>query len=290
VQNLQKFLSLDYNPVILVLSVFGIEVEKIFSLDDDTDLSPSSDIPESNMKQHILNDLNDRHVNLSASFFAHKLVPKVALVRKISVKPKFSNTGGSLPPSNERGKLHDICSLFTLIDNCSPIPGWCCSLFESWLPFAGYLDGGAIGFGHDIVPAGSYKITSDELNYFREIYEKYILLSDAVKTSLNVPLQRLNNSKIRVGHIDRVIELGVALESIFLHKCPDRDQLSYRFRLNGALFLGNNKHGRHEIFNFLKTFYKLRSEAVHSGVLKTQKSRRPKEMIDKATKLCFQHT
>ena len=150
VQNLQKYLFLDYNPVNLVLSICGIEVDKIFRLDDDTNLSPSSDIPESDMREHILNDLNDRHVSFSASFFTRKLVPKTALVRKISIKPKFINSGSSLPPFNENRKLYDICNLLTLIGNCSPFPVWRWSILENWIPFAGSLGGVASGSVQDI--------------------------------------------------------------------------------------------------------------------------------------------
>jgi len=83
-----------------------------------------------------------------------------------------------------------------------------------------------------------------------------------------VPLERLNQAKRSIELVDLAIDLGIALESLFLQeKCTDV-QLALTFRLRAAWFLsGNDRDLRRENFDLFGRLYKWRSKAIHEGTL-----------------------
>jgi hypothetical protein len=81
-----------------------------------------------------------------------------------------------------------------------------------------------------------------------------------------VPLKRLNASLRRKELVDSAIDLGIAIDALFLaEREPDRGELTFTLRLRAARFLEATEAGRREISRFFSTLYKLRSSAVHAG-------------------------
>jgi Apea-like HEPN len=97
-------------------------------------------------------------------------------------------------------------------------------------------------------------------------------------------LDRLIQALRRKYGVDKAIDLGIALEVMLLHGIGknDRGELRFRSSIRGATFLGGEKKERLEILRLLKEAYDLRSQAVHSGVLKKGKSQ---HILEQAAKI-----
>jgi hypothetical protein len=82
------------------------------------------------------------------------------------------------------------------------------------------------------------------------------------------------------------IELGIAMESIFLNDRDAKDgELSFSLRLRAAWLLGRNGDERKEIMNLFNRLYLYRSRAVHNGQVEANnKKDRKKEDIRKDIK------
>jgi hypothetical protein len=85
---------------------------------------------------------------------------------------------------------------------------------------------------------------------------------------LHVALDRLNRALIPPwgNLVDRAIDLGIALEALLLHD-SDNAELSYRLRLRGARLLDGDLAARRSTKQLLNDIYKLRSKAVHTGMI-----------------------
>ena len=73
-------------------------------------------------------------------------------------------------------------------------------------------------------------------------------------------------SKIKRSWIDKIIDLGIAFEALYV---PDGGSGEIRFRLavRAAWHLGKDKEDRNKLLQKFKQIYDCRSNAVHSGKL-----------------------
>jgi hypothetical protein len=100
-------------------------------------------------------------------------------------------------------------------------------------------------------------------------------------------LRRFGLGAIRGLDSDSLIDHVVALEGVLLPGV--RDELSYRFRLSGALFLGETQEERRNLFSQLRDCYDIRSYLAHGS---HDKKRRPpseeriRETAELAWSLC----
>ena len=82
--------------------------------------------------------------------------------------------------------------------------------------------------------------------------------------NLQIPIDRWIKSKTSINPVDKIIDLGIALEAIYLPK-NKTDQLSLSLRLRASWHLGKNKSERKELIDEFDAIYTLRSKAVHNG-------------------------
>lgn len=97
------------------------------------------------------------------------------------------------------------------------------------------------------------------------LYRKIVALPEEVQKSLQIPIDRWMNSKTYQGHVDKMIDLGIAMESFYLRGIGE--QLTFRFRLRGSLHLGEGVAERKRLIRQFGDIYKYRSQAVHEGTL-----------------------
>jgi hypothetical protein len=68
--------------------------------------------------------------------------------------------------------------------------------------------------------------------------------------------------------VDAAIDLGVAIDSLFLsERAADRGEQTLTLRLRAARFLGHDPQSRRDLAKLFGTLYRVRSSAVHSGVI-----------------------
>ena len=97
-------------------------------------------------------------------------------------------------------------------------------------------------------------------------------LDERDKEHLRIPLDRLNRSKDRVNTVDSAIELGIALESLFLTD-DEKGEIGFRLRTRTARFLETEEAARLNTALLVRDLYDLRSTAVHTGRLKNMVKR-----------------
>ena len=112
--------------------------------------------------------------------------------------------------------------------------------------------------------------------------------SSEIGRKLQIPIDRWIKSKTDQEPIDKVIDLGIAFEALYLPK-SNRDQLALQLRLSVAWHLGEDKQHRKRLVDEVKKIYSLRSKAVHTGTVdgKCEKERiATSELILRAQDLC----
>lgn len=106
-------------------------------------------------------------------------------------------------------------------------------------------------------------ITGQQLQEALRLYESLSVMDSDARARLSVPIDRLIASWNSKGEVDQIIDLAIALESLYL---PDSEgELGYRLRIRGARHLEAELSERRELAGRLKAFYKVRSKAVHTG-------------------------
>lgn len=112
-------------------------------------------------------------------------------------------------------------------------------------------------------PERRTSVNGQQIEEAKTVYELLTGLNPDVRTRLSVPIDRLIESWGRKGHVDQIIDLGIALESLYL---PRRGgEMRYRLSIRGARYLETDNAERREIARQLKVFYDVRSDAVHTG-------------------------
>jgi len=88
-----------------------------------------------------------------------------------------------------------------------------------------------------------------------------------VGEKLRIPIDRWVRSKTDKDPVDKIIDLGIAFESIYLADIGETTELSFRLRLRAAWHLGKDKESRKELLKKFGQIYTCRSKAVHNGQL-----------------------
>ena len=121
-----------------------------------------------------------------------------------------------------------------------------------------------------------------------DLYRKLAGLPDDVQRHLQIPLDRWVKSKTNQGYVDKMIDLGIALESFYLRGI--RNELSFRLRLRASLHLEDGIEQRRPLMNEFRQIYDIRSTAVHEGTVPEQvnvkgQNVRISEFVDRSQEL-----
>ena len=101
----------------------------------------------------------------------------------------------------------------------------------------------------------------------KRIYDEFAEFNSDDKKKLLIAVKRWIKSKTFQEDVDRMIDLGIALESLYLPK-GNKEQLTYQFRFHASKYLGENEADREDLLAEFKKIYGCRSTAVHGGPLK----------------------
>lgn len=134
-------------------------------------------------------------------------------------------------------------------------------------PFAG-IHGGHRLLSHsilkrlptDYIVFQSYTLKGAEIESVQQIYKQLTSLNYRDRKFLDIPLGRFHDSYERRNERDRLIDLCIALESLYVR---EKDELAYRLALRCACFLERGKVEKESTFSRVKDIYDRRSEIVH---------------------------
>ena len=156
-------------------------------------------------------------------------------------------------------------------------------IFNVW----GAYRGGA----HTFVPSlmhrrGSLSVTQDDVVEAMALYRGIENLKSDDAARLRVPVDRWTKSKANHSVVDTFIDLGIALESLFLGNnrgsCPPGPTL----RRRAAWYLGTDPDDTQRVAKQIGDVYGRRSSAVHHGVVRS--SQKSRDLQEKGHQLCLQ--
>ena len=150
-----------------------------------------------------------------------------------------------------------------------------------------FLLGTPVPTGHTIHPDGMKKrkvvqATEEQVEEAVSIYKTLSSLKEGDGQKLEVPIKRWIKSKTDQSLEDSFIDIGIALESLYLD--GSHQELGFRLRLRAALFLEENPDERVSLMKDIRTTYGLRSDAVHEGIIKHSEDNRTH--MKRAQELC----
>ena len=135
-------------------------------------------------------------------------------------------------------------------------------IFNVWGAYRGGSHTYFPGLAHR---TGSVNVTQEDISEALAIYRGMQDLPPRVGTKLRVPIDRWIKSKADQSPVDTFIDLGIALESLYLQDIGNQPELGFRLRLRAAWYLAGDQAGRRKIVKDLGGVYGLRSKAVHTG-------------------------
>ena len=110
---------------------------------------------------------------------------------------------------------------------------------------------------------GKLELSEGEVPRFLELW--HLLEKGAARFGFSI--HRFNLAFDRRLLIDRIVDLVIAAEALFLSdlRVKDRGELRFRFALRAAKFIQHPSYGEREIFRIMRQAYDARSVIVHGG-------------------------
>ena len=90
------------------------------------------------------------------------------------------------------------------------------------------------------------EVEESQIEEVKRIYDDFAKFNQSDRKKLLIAINRWIKSKTSQADVDRMIDLGISLESLYLPK-GNREQLTYQFRLRASKYLGKNKKDRKDL-------------------------------------------
>ena len=130
-------------------------------------------------------------------------------------------------------------------------------------------------------------LVESHIEELKELYCGIVRLDAEKRARLQVPITRWITSVGQRDEVDRMIDLGIAFESLFLDDC-ERWNLSKKLADRASWYLGEDKTHRQELFSYFDQIYDNRSGAVHRGVVRKEgTSEEIEQFINGVQSLCL---
>lgn len=130
-------------------------------------------------------------------------------------------------------------------------------------------------------PMLTYEFGSEsDVHFFPQFWNK--LESPKVKKNLHTAVRRYSYSCVRHQNEDKIIDLMIAAEALFLHGMKEGEK-SFRLSLRAGRFLGADPPKQKEVYDRMRKAYDLRSKLVHGATTPTLHS--PKGEITESDNL-----
>lgn len=163
-------------------------------------------------------------------------------------------------------KIENVLTSLRLIDSALVYVGdiHC----DEGSPFAG-IHGGYRSITHsplfglpssEYIIFSTYTLEKDKANNLMRVYRQLSRLSSPNHDFLRVPVSRFNASYMHLDTNDKLIDLSIAMESLYV---GEYQELAYKLALRGAYFLEYDAEKRRHAFMRSKQVYKARSDIVH---------------------------
>ena len=133
----------------------------------------------------------------------------------------------------------------------------------SWTDIKGFSAGTSYRVLNQWPYGGGYELSPEEVTPFLELWN---LLEEGA-ADLGFSIHRFNLAFEPRLLADRIVDLVIAAESLFLSDLdvPDRGELRFRFALRAGKFIEHPDYTEHDIYRVMRRAYDARSAIVHGG-------------------------
>jgi hypothetical protein len=251
-----------------MVAVGGVNPNRAYDFGHGLHIIPWKDVPQSSVKRAI-----DEAPGFHRSFYH----PDCALVREVElprVHVDHSETIRHLR-STDWSNETDLLLCLGLFGPTAPV------LLASWLqpPEWAPVKTGSYSMPFVDGPGKARPFPETAVVEGSRLFSNWLALTEGRKAALRVPMQRLNTAMRRSRPVDSAIDLGIALESIFLR--DGRGALTFRLRVRAARWLGSTPEERKRLSVTVGDLYTVRSKAVHEGrVPDTIRGRQTSELLE----------
>ena len=145
------------------------------------------------------------------------------------------------------------------------------------------------GMARHLSPFRGYTSTGEtDIEEAKRLYDILVNPNSDVGEKLRIPIDRWIKSKAGEDPVDKIIDLGIAFESLYV---SGKTGLSRQLRCHASWYLGENEEQQEELMTEFKAIYNCRCDAVHEGKLDEEvkvegKSVPISEFIARAQDLC----
>ena len=121
-------------------------------------------------------------------------------------------------------------------------------------------------------PVGFGRISEAQIPKIKRLYEALVNLDSDTREKLQIAIDRWIKSKAGDNLVDKMIDLGIAFESLYLSGTDAKTEVTLRFRLHASWHLGKDKEHRKVLMKEFGEIYDWRSTVVHTGKLPDKKN------------------
>lgn len=117
----------------------------------------------------------------------------------------------------------------------------------------------------------------------KRVLSTYLQATDHLLRTVQIPIFRLNQYFNRFENVEAAIDLGIALEVLFVSDRDSDAPIGYLLRVRGAVWIGGGAARRRSHLKILRNAYGFRSKAAHTGAI--EKSETAASTMERAAKL-----
>lgn len=240
-----------------VMALGGVQVDRVVVLSETMRLVPFAEIGQLTWASAILGMYESFHENYR---------PRAALTERVEFRKAIREPDSPMDfPPNIYLALEDARRCMTAVGPSCPVwlGNW--TELDSWVP----TYGAAAAIPNPFETGGfPRELSMADWEILSGLHKAWRNLSDGERKHLRVPLDRLNRALRNVPPVDTAIELGVAIDALFLaEREADRGEQTLTLRLRASRFLGTTVADRKRLARLFGALYRARSMAVHAGRL-----------------------
>ncbi|MGB2930625.1 MAG: hypothetical protein WBB70_17185 [Desulfobacterales bacterium] len=277
IQNLKKYISTSKLPFLEITAIAGFNTNKACILGNGIKLMPWDELPISYEKDLI----HEKFISGAPFHYPNSILLREKTIKRVLVHQDETDAHFEKDLFSE---LHDALLCISIVGPVSPYA------IASWLQPPDWVVKIGSGYSLPFIEGRSThrEWPEDGCEQATELHEAFLSLSKSKKTILRLSMGRLNSAMRRYSPVDAAIDLGIALESIFLSDLNgDRGELTFKLKLRASKFLGRSLDEKKELFKIFGDLYVARSKAVHTGKLPDKIRNEP---INSLLNIGFNHT
>lgn len=190
--------------------------------------------------------------------------PTAALRKRVTI-PKRQVIAGGPEASAGQAAYSSLENALLCLTISGPIPVYAVGHWVALEPPVPITSSGR-GWGSVTeTKPGPVELTASVRDRAKALHESFEATKLSDRDAIHVPIERLGLSMRRRSTIDAAIDLGIAIEALFLQKGGGLGEYGNKISTRASRLLGFDLTSRLELAKLFNALYDMRSKAVHLG-------------------------